>query len=334
MNFFVYNVKRFGAKGNNESDDTNAIQDAVNEVYQRGGGRIFFPKGTYKVTTISNLWENGSPIEFIGESVGNTYIAKYGKDTNPLVDFNASVAPTITYIKFENLCLSGTSDYEGLVLTDHAYINFTRFATIGLKTGVVLKGCIDGKIEECCFALGETGLRCEMGTSFGCTCLEFRDTRFHGPSYRGLDLVGDGGFNISHCNFHACGTTDDLNTGGMFTGDGIGALCGYARINIENTWFESNKGFDIRFGSTGHTIYCNVTNCNGYANNRGIRVDRAIGPGPKLNIVNSQWPNGTLELDTTIYGIRGLVYNSVFNGIYGNTGNDIAYMYTDYNHIE
>jgi hypothetical protein len=43
-------VKEFGAVGNGKADDTRAIQRAIDAVYKVGGGVVFFPQGTYKVT--------------------------------------------------------------------------------------------------------------------------------------------------------------------------------------------------------------------------------------------------------------------------------------------
>lgn len=43
-------VKDFGAVGNNIADDTKSIQKAIDAVSKSGGGVVFFPSGTYKVT--------------------------------------------------------------------------------------------------------------------------------------------------------------------------------------------------------------------------------------------------------------------------------------------
>jgi len=45
-------VEDFGAAGDGITDDTNAIQDAVNTLYGSGGGVILFPAGTYIVTSV------------------------------------------------------------------------------------------------------------------------------------------------------------------------------------------------------------------------------------------------------------------------------------------
>ena len=45
-------VKQFGATGDGVTDDTDAIQAAVNAVDERGGGTLLFPPGTYVVTSV------------------------------------------------------------------------------------------------------------------------------------------------------------------------------------------------------------------------------------------------------------------------------------------
>lgn len=46
----VINVYDFGAAGNGTADDTSAIQTAINLVQSNGGGIVFIPAGTFKIT--------------------------------------------------------------------------------------------------------------------------------------------------------------------------------------------------------------------------------------------------------------------------------------------
>ncbi|MEO0934469.1 MAG: glycosyl hydrolase family 28-related protein, partial [Cyanobacteria bacterium J06641_2] len=50
----VVSVKDFGAIGDGTKDDTSAIQKAIDDVYNAGGGVVNFPSGTYKVTINPN----------------------------------------------------------------------------------------------------------------------------------------------------------------------------------------------------------------------------------------------------------------------------------------
>lgn len=46
----IYNVKRFGAKGDGSTDDTTVIQSAITAAYNNGGGTVYFPPATYRLS--------------------------------------------------------------------------------------------------------------------------------------------------------------------------------------------------------------------------------------------------------------------------------------------
>lgn len=47
----IYNVRDYGATGNGSTDDTSFINSAISAANSAGGGIIFFPPGTYKVSS-------------------------------------------------------------------------------------------------------------------------------------------------------------------------------------------------------------------------------------------------------------------------------------------
>jgi len=49
----VYDVRRFGAKGNGKTPDTSAFQRAVDTCHRNRGGIVFVPLGSYLVGTIT-----------------------------------------------------------------------------------------------------------------------------------------------------------------------------------------------------------------------------------------------------------------------------------------
>jgi len=53
----VYNVKSFGAEGDGTTDDSTAIQDAIDAATANNGGIVFFPTGAYSIETTLTLTE-------------------------------------------------------------------------------------------------------------------------------------------------------------------------------------------------------------------------------------------------------------------------------------
>ncbi len=69
----VVSVREFGAKGDDSTDDTAAIQAAINAAQATGrGGVVFVPKGVYRIS--SALIVTGNGIELRGEGVFSAVI--------------------------------------------------------------------------------------------------------------------------------------------------------------------------------------------------------------------------------------------------------------------
>ncbi|MFJ9353769.1 glycosyl hydrolase family 28-related protein [Streptomyces mirabilis] len=58
------NVKTTGATGNGVADDTTAIQSAINQANTAGGGVVYFPAGTYKLTSALTIY---SKVHLVGD---------------------------------------------------------------------------------------------------------------------------------------------------------------------------------------------------------------------------------------------------------------------------
>jgi len=105
----VYNAKDYGAIGDGVTDDTQAIQDAINAAITAGGGTIFFPLGTYKVNstgrtdgsvsysggtwTDSSITTNDVGSYVLGTNINNAEVPKI-TSVIPGVSFTTDVAPT------------------------------------------------------------------------------------------------------------------------------------------------------------------------------------------------------------------------------------------------
>ena len=84
----LVSVKDFGAVGNGVTDDTAAIQDAIDTLSAAGGGTVFLPAGAYKITSNINItWPSSldqnvpGRITFRGEGADLSYIYDYRDNT-------------------------------------------------------------------------------------------------------------------------------------------------------------------------------------------------------------------------------------------------------------
>ncbi|WP_394543132.1 M10 family metallopeptidase C-terminal domain-containing protein [Azorhizophilus paspali] len=73
-----YNVKNFGAQGNGVSDDTAAIQAAIDAAHAAGGGTVYLPAGEYRVSGGEEPSDGAllikSNVYIVGAGMGETVI--------------------------------------------------------------------------------------------------------------------------------------------------------------------------------------------------------------------------------------------------------------------
>lgn len=75
-----YNVKDYGAVGNNSADDTSAFQQAIDAAEAAGYGTVYIPEGTYKLT--ATLTVNSNNISIRGAGIGVTILYVYQTTTD------------------------------------------------------------------------------------------------------------------------------------------------------------------------------------------------------------------------------------------------------------
>lgn len=91
-----FNVKNptYGAKGDNSTDDTTAIQSAINAAGAAGGGIVFFPPGTYVITSTLGA---GTNVSFMGSGPAGSVIT-INHATNGVFTFSLSANPDPRFI--------------------------------------------------------------------------------------------------------------------------------------------------------------------------------------------------------------------------------------------
>jgi len=139
----AFNVKAFGAVGDGATDDTAAIQAAI-AALPSSGGKVYFPPGTYKVTSTVDL---GSGDVLIGGGTANRWRGasaarvKYtGTGTALRIRSTSGVLDSVAIknlvidgndatgtVDGLTLDVSGGTAVEGVLVEDSSIINFPRY---------------------------------------------------------------------------------------------------------------------------------------------------------------------------------------------------------------
>lgn len=138
------NVKDFGAVGNASTDDTAAIQSAINAVSNLStarGGTVFFPPGVYlcnsglSLTTTSNKC-----VKLLGAgSTGQSNAAGQGSS---ILKFAAGVTPGITWYT------NGANNFQGINIQDMEIWGLGGAASLNSEIGLQLNGCSNAYLSN------------------------------------------------------------------------------------------------------------------------------------------------------------------------------------------
>lgn len=113
----VFNVKDFGALGNNSNDDTQEIQAAIDAAFAAGGGVVYFPNGVYRLAGALN-----------GTTNSQLYIpaAEHTSNNRPSIIFKGESAPQMSVgAPFSTTLIPNTT---GVIL--YSVLNSTNVGSI------------------------------------------------------------------------------------------------------------------------------------------------------------------------------------------------------------
>lgn len=169
------NVKWFGAKGDSApdgstgSDDTAAIQAAIDQVASLGGGTIIFPEGSYKITSCLTLCKNlrvqgsgrrGSTIVACMAGGGGATTGEGVRNGSALYGGWPSNSSTAANVRVEHMGFVATDPANaGAAFYDNCgtYVSVHDCCFTGFKYGIVLDQTELADIDHCDFELQGAG---------------------------------------------------------------------------------------------------------------------------------------------------------------------------------
>lgn len=230
----VFNVLDYNAKGDGVTDDTTAVQAAINAANAAGGGEVWFPRGTYIIngatsltlTTISNVTLKGtgwaSSLQVPNSGSGTQYLFLAG---------NAS----ITNLVVEDLDLNMA--YQGSTWS-HFIVGSGTVA--GLRFNRVQFRCVNYSGAIPYF------LNAAATAARGLTDWHFTKCRFYNPgtqTINGMVIRGFDGCEVDGCEF--VNVNNPLIPDNIFQKYNLRFTNNYEKYTVSNAGVVNMEGFDM-----------------------------------------------------------------------------------------
>jgi hypothetical protein len=246
-------VKDFGAKGDGVTNDTVAIQAAIDHVYGAGGGTVFFPSGTYLVTSVVRNWTNPITVNLKGEGKRSTIIKKFDSSTTPLFDLSGIASMLEPYSEISEMMFDANNvGANGIRATNFGRWVLRNVFITRCDRGLYCRGGLVFDVYDCTFQANLYGYYCEKSANnVFSNLVTFYGGQFSGNTTWGLYIRQASGVHIVGTDISFNGTSGDVNTGGIYYDVTMDDEIGYAIASIKNAWFEGNFGNGIKTGAVG-----------------------------------------------------------------------------------
>jgi parallel beta-helix repeat protein len=262
----VVNVKDFGAVGDGVTDDTAAIQAAINAANTAGGGTIIIPKPAIKyLVTSAIVVSAAAPITIIGEGMPEIFSSNSSGGNI----FTIGSAPLKQpFIRLQGLYIRGTAGGGSAIRADYIANLVIEGCSIYQAggNGVVLDNCYTFRLENTQInESGSSGLYLTGASGNGGIVDRCKFYNHSGVGAGGVYIEAAGS---SHYGVVIRDSTIEFNTRGIYLTD-----CDTA--TIEGCYFEQNVAWAI-LTPTGAAVRSLNINNNVFFSN-GFSVDSIEG---------------------------------------------------------
>ena len=342
----TFNVQDFGATGNGSTDDTVAIQKALDAAEAAGGGTVVIPTGTYIVSGTGVAAEGalhvGSNIKIVGASSGDTVVKLADHYDQKLTGLIRTVSGEVTTnVEISNLTIDGNRAHN-VGEIDGFFCGVTPGSTAKCSditlSGVTIQNCsrygFDPHEQTTNLTLTDCIAR-NNGDGFTidyCSNVIIKDCKSYDNDRNGFSIATSS-HDVIIQNCEAYGNTQN----GLAVNKGSDDRVWIYNVDVSNCNFHDNSGHgvDVQL-SQGVTITTSAITGNG---KNGINIVGSYNVIAANNDIhnNSQTNDGYYsgvnidQYDDTL-GTQGTfkVWAGHANTIFGNTMSDTGAAMTNY----
>lgn len=243
------NAKFFGVKADGITDDTSNLQTAINTC-NKLGLVLFLPAGVIITSSDVNIYlDNNSSTKFkiIGSGINTTKIINIGNKTKIALNVTGNYYDMFSMRDFslQRIDEGKPTGDIGLKINKLVYSDFINIDVFRFSTGIVLNDISSSYFRNVNARWGGQGmyLTLEKNGMSNPNLLQFQSCIFNSNLEWGLKIDNAHDVNISSCLF------EDNGKGGIYStyNNSNGAVS----INVRDSYFETNRGYDIYLFSSG-----------------------------------------------------------------------------------
>ena len=272
-----YSVRDYGAKGDNSTDDTAAIQATIN-MARTTGGTVYFPRGVYVITTSLTYTAiaGNDPIyrvHFAGDGIGASLIRQINAgDGLVITGYTGSPINPNLYTHISDLQFVGSGSGQGLSITNGAYVYVEACHFTGWAYGFYGANFLSSTFSACAFRFNQRGFVIERipGGNYASSpnALTMLNCEIGANSLFGGWVLGPGVFTMQGGAIEGNGTTPGSTSNwGLKISEPSGstAIESAVGISLDGVYFEVNSGIAdlwIESSSAKPGVTNNINGCS------------------------------------------------------------------------